>query len=107
MNWRVIYSARAKQDLRDILDYLEWVLMAPETARKLAVKIIGEIEELNFMPERFPVYPNEPWCSQGIRYFPVKNYLIFYELNTMSKTVNVLRIMYGGRNIYKQLEEWF
>ena len=60
MIWQVIYSAKAKQDLRDITEYLSYVLMMPETARKLASRIIQEIEGLDFMPSRFQVFPHEP-----------------------------------------------
>ena len=78
MIWQVIYSAKAKQDLRDITEYLSYVLMMPETARKLASLIIKEIEGLDFMPSRFQVFPHELWASQGIRCLPVKKYNIFY-----------------------------
>ena len=44
MIWQVIYSAKAKQDLRDITEYLSYVLMMPETARKLASRIEEESE---------------------------------------------------------------
>ena len=76
MIWQVIYSAKAKQDLRDITEYLSYVLMMPETARKLASRIIKEIEGLDFMPSRFQVFPHEPWASKGIRCLPVKKYNI-------------------------------
>ena len=80
MIWQVIYSAKAKQDLRDITEYLSYVLMMPETARKLASLIIKEIEGLDFMPSRFQVFPHELWASQGIRCLPVKKYNIFSSL---------------------------
>lgn len=107
MIWQVIYSAKAKQDLRDITEYLSYVLMMPETARKLASLIIKEIEGLDFMPSRFQVCPHEPWASQGIRCLPVKKYNIFYEINEDSHIVSVVRIMYAGRDAAAQFDETF
>ena len=46
---------------------------------------------------------DEPWYSQGVRFMPVKNYLVFYTVK--NETVSIARIMYGGRDISKQLEE--
>ena len=55
------------------------------------------------MPQRHPLYVNEPWHSRGIRVLPVKNFMIFYLPDEIRKTVTVIRIMYGGRNIDEQL----
>ena len=35
----------------------------------------------------------------------VKNYLVFYTLQKECETVTVVRILYGGRDISRQLEE--
>lgn len=45
------------------------------------------------------------WHSQGIRFFLVRNYLVFYTINTENDTVSVARIMYGARYITHQLDE--
>jgi toxin ParE1/3/4 len=43
--------------------------------------------------------------TMGLRFFPVDNYLVFYLPKETDKMVYIVRIMYGGRDIRKQLRE--
>ncbi len=63
-----------------------------------------EIRSLEEMPMRYRLY-DEPWRSQGLRFFPVNNYLVFYITNETERSVTIVRIMYGGRDISRQLSE--
>lgn len=103
MSWTIIYSDRARQDLRNIYEYIAYNLLAPETASKQTERIMKSIRSLEEMPKRYRLYDNEPWHSQGIRFFPVDNYLVFYLPDEEESTVNIVRIMYGRRDINKQL----
>ena len=87
MNFEVLYTARARQDLRNIYEYIAYDLLVPETAARQAQRIMKEIGALNEMSMRYRLYDDEPWHSQGVRFFPVDNYLVFYLLmkpNTQS-----------------------
>ena len=53
------------------------------------------------MPMRYRLYDDEPWHSQGVRFFPVNNYLVFYLPDETKTTVHIVRIIYGGRDIKK------
>ncbi len=57
------------------------------------------------MPMRYRLYDDEPWHSQGVRFFPVNNYLVFYLPDETKTTVHIVRIIYGVRDIKKQLSE--
>lgn len=105
MSWSVKYSDRARRDLREIYEYIAYELLAPETAAGQAARIMKEIRSLEEMPMRYRLYDEEPWHTQGLRFFPVNSYLIFYLPNEMECFVTVARIMYGGRDIRKQLSE--
>jgi toxin ParE1/3/4 len=63
------------------------------------------VRSLESMPERNPLYKNEPWHSQGVHFVPVRNYLVFYTINSNTETVSILRIMFGGQDISHQLDE--
>ena len=63
------------------------------------------VRSLESMPERNPLYKNEPWHSQGVHFVPVRNYLVFYTINSNTETVSILRIMFGGQHISLQLDE--
>ena len=80
-------------------------LLAPDAARNTTERILEAARSLQSMPERNPLYKEEPWHSQGVRFIPVKNYIVFYTVNTDTDTVSVARIMYGARDLSRQLEE--
>ena len=105
MIFHVAYSAEARQDLRDIYEYIAYELLVPETAAGQTERIMKAIRSLEQMPMRHRLYEEEPWHSQGLRVLPVDNYLVFYLPDETSPTVNIIRIMYGGRDIDKQLNE--
>lgn len=105
MSMKIVYTHAARQDLRDIYEYIAYTLLVPDTARSLTDRIMADIRSLEKFPERNPLYKDEPWCSQGVRFLPVKNYLVFYTVKNETETVSIARIMYGGRDIGKQLEE--
>lgn len=105
MNWDVKFTDQARRDLRDILDYISYELQEPQVAVKLVRSITKEILSLDQMPMRYRLYEKESWKSQGLRCFPVKNYLIFYYPEETSNTVYAVRVIYGGRDISRQLSE--
>ena len=105
MNWKIEYSARARQDLRDIYEYIAYELLARDTASRQIGRIMKEIRSLEKMPLRYRLYDEEPWHSQGLRFFPANHFLVFYLTSEADRTVTVIRIMYGGRDISKQLNE--
>ena len=99
MKYKVMYTAGAKKDLRNIFRYISEELLAPENAA-------GQTErKLDTMPNRNRLYEEEPWHSRGLRFFPVDNYLVFYKTDDETETVYVVRIMYGGRDVHKQLSQ--
>ncbi len=105
MSWTVVYSAQAKQDLRNIFEYIAHSLCSPDAAKSQTRRIMAEIHSLDEMPLRYRLYDDEPWRSQGLRFFPVDHYLVFYLPVASANTVKIVRIMYGGRDVKKHLEE--
>lgn len=105
MKMKIVYTFQAQQDLKNIYEYISDSLLAPDTARSMYQKIIQSARSLATMPERNPLYKDEPWHSQGVRFLPVKNYLLFYTVNNETHTVSIFRILYGGMDISHQLEE--
>ena len=101
--WTIQYTAKAREDLKDIVTYIAEELGAHETASSMFSTLTKGVRSLETMPYRFPVYHEEPWTSKGLRVMKVKNYLIFYVPTEESLTVNIVRIIYGGRDIRKQL----
>jgi len=92
-----IYPA-ARQDLSDIVDYLN--TLSQEAALKYYDLLTEEILSLREMPERCPHPRDLALGAKGYRYFIVGNYLVFYVLS--GDTVQIRRILYGRRD-YKLL----
>ncbi|MBR4862083.1 MAG: type II toxin-antitoxin system RelE/ParE family toxin [Firmicutes bacterium] len=93
MIWTIHYSAEARQDLRDIREYISDELMAPTGAANQVRKIMDTIRRLEEMPMHHRLYEDEPWYSQGLRFLPVGNYLVFYIPDEVSTTVKIIRII--------------
>ena len=79
MKYKVMYTAGAKKDLRNIFRYISEELLAPENAAGQTERIMTAIRKLDTMPNRNRLYEEEPWHSRGLRFFPVDNYLVFYK----------------------------
>jgi toxin ParE1/3/4 len=105
MSWAILYSSRAKTDLKDIYEYIAFDLLVPEIADNIIRKIMKKISTLDAMPMRHQLRKDEPWHSRGVRYFAVNNYLIHYIPNESMEIVNILRIVYEGRDINQQLSK--
>lgn len=105
MIFNVVYTSEARQDLRDIYEYIAYELLVPEIASGQVDRIMKAARSLEQMPMRYRLYEEEPWHSQGLRFLPVDNYLIFYLPDETNNVVNIIRVMYGGRDVKKQLSE--
>ena len=105
MKWCIQYSAQAKEDLQSIYEYVSGELLEPDTAVSLMRTIMEEISTLNDMPLRYRLFESEPWASKGVRIFPVGKYIVLYQPEENRLAVNIIRIMYGGRDIAKQLDD--
>jgi len=105
MSWSIVYSEQAKQDLRSIYEYIAFILLEKGTAAVLCKEIVTEINSLDMMPKRYPLYHDERWASLGIHYLSVKDYLVFYHVDDDNEVVSIVRIGYGGQDIGRFLSE--
>ena len=89
----------AREDLRGIFRYIAYELLEPKIAEKQVNRIRGSVNKLAVFPKKHQEVSWEPWSSMGLRYLPVDNYVVYYLVNDDHKTVYIIRIFYGGRNI--------
>lgn len=104
MNYSVYLTPRAQADLREIFWYIATELGARQNAEGQLKRIEKAIASLAQMPERFPIYDTPKWRERNLRRMSIDNYLVFYIPNHDKQAVTVLRVLYGGRNIDRQLE---
>ena len=105
MRYKIILTKQADSDLRSIYEYIAFTLLEPETSARQLERIEKGILSLEEMPERFRVFEKEPWYCRGLRQMPVDNFSVFYIPNSEDETVTVIRVMYGRRDIDKQLKK--
>lgn len=106
MNYEVRLTTEAENDLRGIFEYIAFELQSPQNAAGQLDRLEQSIMSLDQMPERFRVYEKEPWHSRDLRIMPVDNYLVFYIPNHEEQTVKIMRVIYDGRDIDKQLNRF-
>ena len=92
--YRVLISAPAENDLRDIVRYISAQLLAPMTAAKMMDAIEGLVD----MPQKFPLVTDERLATMGYRKFIVKSYIVFYTIDEKSTVVDIIRIVYARRD---------
>lgn len=88
-----IYPA-AKQDLLDIVDYLN--TLSADVALRYYDLLTEQIASLSNMPERCPRPKDLALAAKGYRYLIVEKYLVFYVV--VGNTVQIRRIIYGRRD---------
>ena len=103
MTYEVIISSQAEEDLRGIYAYIAFELRSPQNAAGQLDRLEKNILSLYTMPNRYRAYDREPWHSRGLRVLPVDNFVVLYIPDEDRRTVIVVRVMYGGRDIENQL----
>ena len=74
--------------------YIAVDLCAPDAAMKLADEVDETVQKLKEMPCRFPIYHTLYAMKHEIRFFPVKNYNVYYVVNEDTKTVEIWRVLH-------------
>ena len=99
----IIWSA-AKVSMNDIADYIMTVLKAPEAADDTVLTIRKAIRDLNFMPQRYAILPEDFLEKEGIRRMQVRNYFVYFNVDENNMRVNILDVLYVGREQRENFE---
>ena len=91
--YKVVYLPTARQQLENAVMYIAVDLCAPDTALSFADGVDKVVHKLQEMPYRFPIYHTLYAMKHEIRFFPVKNYNVYYVINEDTKTVEIWRIL--------------
>ncbi len=105
MRYTVDIAKEAEVDLREIYEYIAYILQSPQNAVAQLFRLEKCIYSLETMPERYHRYEKEPWHSRGWRLMSVDHYCVFYMITHERKTVNITRVLYGGRDLEATLTD--
>lgn len=94
--YKVVYSPQASTDLLFLVFYIAYSLDNPIAAKRLGDKISKKIEGLSIYPNRFIELK---LGTHVYHRMPVGKYNVYYVVDEKQKTVTVVDIWYGGKNI--------
>lgn len=104
-NYDVHITRCAYNQMYGIRQYIAEELLAPDSARNILFTFREAIMSLQVMPYRHQLVDEEPWRSEGVRYFLVHNFYIYYWVDENKNRVNITAVIYGRRNQVKQLKK--
>lgn len=104
MSFTVVFTDRARTDLRSIYTYIAFTLQSRLNADRQLARIEKEIMSLAEMPERYKRLPLDLGIKDNVRMVSVDHYSVIYRVGKKPDTVQILRILYGGRD-FNTLDE--
>lgn len=99
------FTDKAKQDLDEILQYIAVDLDNPLAAKRLFEKIFQKIDVATSFPESGTLVDNEFLVDKTVRKMLADQYVIYYKISREAKTVFIIRIVYGKRNLDEILRQ--
>ena len=96
--YSVHLSDPAEDDLDEIVQYISEQLFAPAAALRLADAFAEAFVELETLPDKYPLVPDERLAAMGYRKRSVKNYFVFFKIKEITRRVDVARILYARRD---------
>ena len=94
-NFKIIFTDTAENDLIGIVDYLS--NFSYKIADNYLNEIVEKIYSLEVMPERFSFVMNEKLRQKGYHWMFIRNYTVFYVVDTAANEVHIRRILYARR----------
>jgi plasmid stabilization system protein ParE len=91
-----VYSERSKEDLLNIVYYLN--TLNPTTGTKYFRLIKSRIDKLREMPTANSLVRSERLRKLGYRWAFVKNYVVFFTVDEELEEVFIRRILYSRMN---------
>ncbi len=93
------FTEKAVQDFDEILRYISEDLANPIAAQNLGKKIFDKIDAVRNFPESGAPIDNEFLTDKTVRKLLADHYIIYYKAHHDEKTISVIRIVYGKRNL--------
>ena len=100
MQYKLIITGPAEQDLAEIAKYISKDLSSPKAAINFIDEVDNCYENISLNPLMYPLSENERLNKKGYRKALIKNYIMLYRVEEKEKTVNIMRFIYGGRDYF-------
>jgi plasmid stabilization system protein ParE len=96
--YKLILSELAHSDLEGIVSYIALELASPVAATNFLKELEKRYEHLKSNPYMYEMCNNLRLQRENFRRIPVNNYVLLYKINEEDTTINIYRILYGGRD---------
>ena len=104
MNVYDVYITRqAEELLEETLYHITVNLLNPDAADAFVDEFYEEVNKLSKNPEKHRPVDEEPWGSEGIRKITIKNYYVYFWIDTENAIVWVNAVVFAERDQYKFL----
>ena len=97
MEYEVRLTAQAVEQVRQTMTYISHTLLEPGIARRWSDYLEREIRSLKQHPARYPLTPEEPWHTYGVRKMIVKNFFVYYLIEEDKRQVAYTNLLTSGR----------
>lgn len=104
-NYQYHFTKKAEADLEEILSYISIELSNPEAAASFLKDLQAVLASICSVPKIGRIVENEFLPDKEIRKSLVGNYVLYYLPDTEEKSIYVLRILYGRRNLDELVRE--
>ncbi|MBS3970275.1 MAG: type II toxin-antitoxin system RelE/ParE family toxin [Clostridia bacterium] len=102
MEYKLIVSKEAHNDIDDIVNYIALKLANPTAAASFLDDVEKSYYEVINKPRMYSLCQDVRLSREGYRRIVIKNYLILYRIDDDAKAIHIVRIIYSGRN-YSEL----
>lgn len=106
MSYQVRMTETAKQDLREIAFYIAERAMDNEIAKRFVIELREQCMRLEDFPQSGAVPKDRILRSFDFRYIVHEDYLIFYSIDEVQKTVNVLAIFNSKKDYIRVMRKF-
>jgi len=98
-SYEYYFLPKAEKDLNEIVKYIEQVLFNTKAADDFAYELFDKIDAVRKFPLSGQLIDNIHISDSELRKIVVGNYLVFYKPIEKIKTIVIVRIVYGSRNL--------
>ena len=93
--YRIRYTLRAADHLREIFDYIE--RDSPRNATRMIERLLIAIDSLDTMPHRYNVVKNTAQLGEDVRSMLIRPYFIRYHVDERERVVTILSVCHSAR----------
>lgn len=98
--YNIVYTNAAANDIAEKFQYITSVLHNRTIAERWYARLKDAIwHDLSFMPEKYPLYNEEPWHSKGVRLFITRQDVVVYSTDKTAQTVYIWNVFTAGRDL--------